>query len=64
MGLVFTAIFLASAVGALALSLTLKVTDSFSLFLGIVSVTILCGSLLLLRLQASGTSSAETAVPR
>ena len=53
MGLVFTAIFLASAVGALTLSLTLKATDSFSLFLGIVSVAILCGSLCLSRLKGS-----------
>jgi MFS family permease len=53
MGLVFTAIFLASAVGALTLSLTLKATDSFSLFMGIVSVTILCGSLLLSQLKGS-----------
>ncbi len=53
MGLVFSAIFLASAVGALTLSVTLKVTDSFSLFTGVVAVTIVFGSLLLLRLKSA-----------
>ncbi len=67
MGLVFSAIFLASAVGALTLSLTLKATDSFGLFLGLVSVTILLGSLLLLRLkgsQAVGPDARAGAFPR
>ena len=57
MGLVYSAVFFASAVGALSLSATLRFTDGFGLFLGLVAVTILCGSLLLLRLGSARAAS-------
>jgi len=46
--LVFICSFLASAIGAGAISLTLKLTDSFSPYMFIVSGTVLVGSLLFL----------------
>jgi MFS family permease len=55
--LVYSAVFMASATGAVTLSLTLRLTDSFSLFLWLVSLTILCGSLLLLRLKHAAVAA-------
>jgi MFS family permease len=51
MSLVYCALFAASSTGALALSLTLKLTDHFSFFLWVISFVMLSGSLLLLRLR-------------
>jgi sugar phosphate permease len=53
LGLVHTCTFLSSAVGGLALSLTLKLTDSFSIFLYIAAGSILIGSVLFLLLPKS-----------
>ncbi len=55
LGLLFTGSFLSSASGALAISLTLKLTDSFAPFLFIVAGTITTGSLLFLLLPKSST---------
>jgi MFS family permease len=49
--LIYSAVFLASATGALTLSLVLRITNSFSMFLWFVSLAILCGGLLFLRLR-------------
>jgi MFS family permease len=56
LALVYTAAFAASAVGALTLSITLKATNHYSLFMAIVAIAILCGSLLLLRLKRAPVS--------
>jgi MFS family permease len=53
LGLVHCVSFLTSATGAAAISLTLKLTDSFAPFLYLVSATILAGSLLFLLLPRS-----------
>ncbi len=53
LGLIHTCAFLASATGALSISLTLKLTDSFAPFLFIVAGTISVGSLLFLFLPKS-----------
>ena len=47
------ATFLASAVGAVGISLTLAVSNSFAPYLMIVSVTVLLGSVLFLALPKS-----------
>lgn len=52
-GLVYCAAFLASAIGAASISLTLKLTGSFAPFLFIVAATITSGALLFLLLPAS-----------
>jgi hypothetical protein len=53
LGLVHCMSFLTSATGAAAISLTLKLTDSFTPFLFLVSGTITVGSLLFLALPRS-----------
>ena len=53
LGLVFCVSFLSSALGALAISTSLRLTDSFSPFLYLVSVLILFGSLMFLLLPKS-----------
>ena len=49
-GLLFTTSFFVSATGALLISLTLRLTDSFAPFLWLVTGTIVIGSLLFLQL--------------
>ena len=49
-GLMFTGSFLVSATGALLISLTLRLTDSFAPFLWVVTGSIIIGSLLFLQL--------------
>jgi MFS family permease len=56
LALVYTAAFAASAIGALTLSVTLKATNHYSLFMAIVAIAILCGSMLLLRLKRAPVS--------
>ena len=56
LGLLFTCSFLSSATGALAISLTLKLTDSFAPFLFLVTGTVTLGSLLFLLLPKSRDS--------
>ena len=56
LGLVYCVSFLASALGALAISYTLKIADSFSPYLLVVSVSIAFGSLLFLFLPWSKDS--------
>lgn len=53
LGLLFMASFTGSAMGALSISLTLKLTDSFAPFLYLVAGTITLGSLLFLLLPRS-----------
>ena len=53
LGLLFMASFTGSALGALSISLTLKLSDSFAPFLFLVSGTITLGSLLFLALPKS-----------
>lgn len=53
LSLVFCCSFLASATGALSISLTLKLTDSFSPFLYLVAGTITIGSVLFLMMPKS-----------
>jgi MFS family permease len=56
LGLVHVVTFLTAAVGSAAISLTLKLTDSFSPFLYLVSGTITVGALLFLLLPGGRTS--------
>lgn len=56
LGLVYCVSFLASALGALFISLTLNLTDSFSPYLFVVSGSIAFGSLLFLLLPMSRSS--------
>jgi MFS family permease len=52
-GLMFTGSFMVSATGALLISLTLRLTDSFAPFLWLVTGSIIIGSLLFLQLPKS-----------
>jgi hypothetical protein len=53
LSLLFSASFLASAAGAVLISLTLKLTDSFANYMFLVAGTISVGSLLFLLLPRS-----------
>jgi predicted MFS family arabinose efflux permease len=55
LSLVYVSVFAASALGALFLSITLRLTDSFAPFLSFIAVAIVLGSLLFLRLPRDGT---------
>lgn len=54
LGLIIAALGVASSLGALLLSLSLKPTDSYTLFLGCSAVAVLVGSLLFLGLGRAG----------
>jgi len=55
LSLVYCSVFAASALGALCLSLSLKLSDSFAPFLGFIAVAVVLGSLMFLRLPRGGT---------
>lgn len=54
LGLIYVCSFAASACGALAISLTLKLTDSYAPFMFLVAATIMAGCLTFLMLPRSG----------
>lgn len=55
LSLVYVSVFAAAALGALFLSVTLRLTDSFAPFLALIAVAIVMGSLLFLRLPREGS---------